>query len=87
MCGLSLVVVSRGYSLVAVYRLLIAVTSLAEHRFWGILGSAVMVHRLSCPPLVVQNLPRPGIEPMSPALAGKFFTTGLPGKSSAVFSF
>ena len=25
--------------------------------------------------------PRPGIEPMSPALAGGFLTTGLPGKS------
>ena len=28
------------------------------------------------------NLPRPGIKPMSPALAGKFLTTGPPGKSS-----
>ena len=26
------------------------------------------------------DLPHPGIEPSSPALAGKFFTTGLPGK-------
>ena len=26
-------------------------------------------------------VPRPGIEPMSPALAGGFLTTGLPGKS------
>ena len=26
------------------------------------------------------DLPRPGIEPMSPALAGGFFTTELPGK-------
>ena len=26
------------------------------------------------------NLPRPGIEPMSPALAGRFLTTGPPGK-------
>ena len=26
------------------------------------------------------NLPRPGIEPMSPALAGRFFTTEPPGK-------
>ena len=28
------------------------------------------------------DLPRPGIEPMSPALAGGFLTTGPPGKSS-----
>ena len=27
------------------------------------------------------NLPRPGIEPMLPALTGGFLTTGLPGKS------
>ena len=26
------------------------------------------------------NLPRPGIEPMSPALAGRFLTTGPPEK-------
>ena len=26
------------------------------------------------------NLPRPGIEPMPPALAGRFFTTEPPGK-------
>ena len=28
------------------------------------------------------DLPRPGIEPVSPALAGGFLTTGQPGKSS-----
>ena len=27
------------------------------------------------------NLPRPGIKPVSPALAGEFLTTGPPGKS------
>ena len=27
------------------------------------------------------NLPRPGIKPMSAALAGRFLTTGPPGKS------
>ena len=27
------------------------------------------------------DLPGPGIEPMSPALAGEFLTTGPPGKS------
>ena len=31
----------------------------------------------------MQDLPRPGIEPLSPALAGGFSTTGLPWKSSA----
>ena len=29
----------------------------------------------------VWDLPRPGIEPMSPALAGRFLTPGPPGKS------
>ena len=29
----------------------------------------------------IWNLPRPGIEPMSPALAGRFSITGPPGKS------
>jgi len=28
------------------------------------------------------DLPRSGIEPMSPALAGRFFTTDLPGMPS-----
>ena len=31
------------------------------------------------------DLPRPGIEPGSPALAGGFFTTELPGKPDKVF--
>ena len=29
-----------------------------------------------------RDLPDPGIEPKSPALAGEFFTTELPGKSN-----
>ena len=35
-------------------------------------GSVVVAHRLSCP--------RPGIEPMSPALSGRLSTTEPPGK-------
>ena len=34
---------------------------------------------LTCPSL--RDLPRSGIEPVSPALAGEFFTTELPGKA------
>ena len=30
------------------------------------------------------DLPNPGIEPMSPALAGVFFTTEPPGKSTLI---
>ena len=28
-----------------------------------------------------EDIPQPGIEPMFPILAGRFLTTGLPGKS------
>ena len=35
----------------------------------------------------MRHLPGPGIEPMSPALAGGFLTTTPPGKSSALNSF
>ena len=31
------------------------------------------------------NLPGSGINPVSPALAGRFFTTGPPGKSKDIF--
>ena len=34
---------------------------------------------LPCPP--PRDLPEPGIEPLSPALAGRFFTTASPGKT------
>ena len=43
-------------------------------------GSVVVVDELSCPGSM-WNLPRPGIELMSLALTGRFFTTGIPGKS------
>ena len=32
------------------------------------------------------NLPRPGVKPVSSALAGRLLTTGPPGKSSCVFN-
>ena len=42
MHGLSLAAESKGYSLVAVHRLLIAVTSVAaEHRLWSALASVL----------------------------------------------
>ena len=43
--------------------------------------SVVAAHRLSCPSAGGILVSRPGIKPMSPALAGGFLTTGLPGKS------
>ena len=45
-------------------------------------SSVVVAHGLSCPMACGILVPRLGIEPMSPALAGKFLTTGPPGKSS-----
>ena len=39
---------------------------------------------LPFPPPV--DLPDPGIEPVSPALAGRFFTTELPGKSKIPYT-
>ena len=41
----------------------------------------VAARGLSCPAACGILVPRPGIEPASPALAGGFLTTGPPGKS------
>ena len=43
-------------------------------------GLVIMVHGLSCS-AACGNFPGPGIEPMSPALAQGFLTTGSPEKS------
>ena len=77
---LSLVVTSQGYSLVSVLGLLTAVASLvAEHRLSvGRGGSIVAAHGLICPSACRIFL---RIEPTSSVLAGRFFTTGPPGKS------
>ena len=86
----------RGILFVAVRGLLIAVASLVvEHRLqvcglqqlWRA-GSVVVARRLSSCGARAQllhgmrDLPRPGLEPVSPALAGRFLTTAPPGKSS-----
>ena len=44
-------------------------------------GSVVAAHGLSCPAACGILVPRPGIEPVSPALEGGFLNTGPPGKS------
>ena len=94
--GLSLVAGrSRGYS-VAVHRLLIAVASLVEHRLQASrlqqlqhIDSGVAAHGLSSSPAYllcsIWSLPSPGIEPVSPALAGWFLPTVPPGKSLCLF--
>ena len=44
-------------------------------------GSVVAALRLSCPAACGILVPRPRIKPTSPALEGRFFSTGPPGKS------
>ena len=79
------------FSLVATHRLLTAVVSLVvEHGLWGTgfssCGSWALAHRLSsCGTrtgllLSMWDLPGSGVEPMSPALVGRFVTTGPLGK-------
>ena len=65
------VVVARGLSSCGLRAL--------EHRLSNCGSRAQLLHSL-------WDLPRPGLEPVSPALAGRFLTTPPPGKSS-VFSF
>ena len=50
-------------------------------KWWTILGinKKERINEYSFP--TPWDLPNPGIEPMSPALAGRFFTTAPPGKS------
>ena len=55
-------------------------------RAQGCVGSAVVAHRLSCLAARGPFVPRPGIEPVSSASKGGFFTIGPSGKSQ-VFSF
>ena len=77
--GLSLVAVSGGHSSSRCTGLSpIAASLVAEHR--------LQTHRLSSCGSRAQllrrmwDLPRPGLEPVSPALAGRFLTTAPPGK-------
>ena len=76
----------QGPLLIAVRRpLTIAASLVAEHR--------LQTHRLSnCgswaqPLRGLWDLPRPGLEPVSPALAGRLSTTGPPGKPLRLFSY
>ena len=79
-------------SLVAAYGLLSSCGTRAPERvgsvFCGTLAlwlrhatSVLATCGLSCPVACGILVPRTGIEPASPALEGRFFTTGPPGKS------
>ena len=77
----------RGLLFVAVHGLLIAVASLVVARGLSSCGSRALECRLSSCGARDQllcsmwDLPGPGLEPVSPALAGGFLTTAPPGKS------
>ena len=77
--GLSLVVASGGHNFIAVHGpLTIAASPVAEHRLQTRrLSSCGSRAQLLCG---MWDLPRPGLKPMSPALAGRFSTTAPPGK-------
>lgn len=98
--GLSPVVASGGCSAAALRGLLSAVSSpVAERELWGVrasvaaapgpqsAGSAVSVPGASCPWLVAPEVFRTGIHPVSPALAGGFLATELPGTPHPAFFF
>ena len=53
--------------------LTIAASLVAEHRLSNCSSRAQLLRGM-------WNLPRPGLEPVSPALAGRFSTTAPPGK-------
>ena len=63
--------------------LIIAASLVAEHRLQmrrlSNCGSRVQLLR------GMWDLPRPGLEPVSPALSGRFSTTAPPGKPACVF--
>ena len=85
--GFSLVETRRGYS-VAVLRFLTVMASLvAEHRLqasgfqlWQHTGLVAVAQRLSCS-AACGIVPRPGVDPESPALAGGFLSGALSGNS------
>ena len=67
-------------TLVVACRLIVVASLVSGHRLWAHWLQLVVAHGLCCS-AACGNLPRRGIEPVSPALAGRLFTTGPPGKS------
>ena len=91
MCGLSLVAASRGYSSLwctgfSLQWLLLLWSSGSRHAGFSSCGSRALERRLSSCDARAQllhgmwDLPGPGLEPVFPALAGRFLTTVPPGK-------
>ena len=84
---LSLVAISRGYSLAVVLRLSLQRLLLLQSMGWDAQALVVVTHGLSCPAACGILVPGPRIKPMSPIQAGGFLTTGPPGKSQRKWSF
>ena len=95
--GLSLVAASGGYSLLryagfSLRWLLWLRSTGSRHAGFRSCGSRALDCRLSSCGAQAQllhgmwDLPWPGLEPLSPALAGGFLTTGPPGKSHLLLS-
>ena len=91
-CRLSLVAASGGYSLLqcmgfSLWWLLLLRSMGSRHTGFSSCGSRALEHRLSSCGARAQllcgmwYLLGPGLEPVSPALAGRFLTTVMPGKS------
>ena len=91
MRGFSLVVVSGGYSSLwcagfSLSWLLLLQSTGSRHEGFSSCGSRALEHRIrSCDVQALLlhslwDLPGPGLEPVSPALAGGFLTTALLGK-------
>ena len=93
--GFSLVALSGDYSLLVCRLLIAAAPLIAEDRPQGARASVDVAQGLSsCSPQALEqanllhsmwDLSGPGVEPVSPALAGRFFTTEPPGKPSLAF--
>ena len=77
--GLSLVVASGGRSSSRCVGLSLSQPLLLRSTGSRHAGSVIVAHGPSCS-AACGNLPRPGLEPASPALAGRFSTTAPPGK-------
>lgn len=92
-----LVVVIGDDYLAAARRLLTAVASPVAHGLSGsgrvgfgscrTRGSEVVVRGLGCPEADEILVPRPGIQPLSPAFEGRLLTTGPPGTSLYAFFY
>ena len=75
-------------SFIEAHGLLSSCGAWGAHKLWSVwtpehMGSVVVACGLSCPVACGILVPRPGIEPTSPALEGEFLATGLPGKPPA----